>query len=184
MNRDDYFEWAAGTISRVEKSNEYEDALYMRATHDLIQRTGWDGETATWLGGITSWIARHQPQRLAENGAMPMLYQWATLAPNLRGSGRVDINERRFERWMQAATAPGAEPEFYAYSIEALQVLRELPFDLRSLFDIGEKLADRRAERLPITGSKTFGATVALGFYPFQREGRDGKQPPFTADLN
>lgn len=178
MTRDEYLTWA-GQISRREKTREYEDVLYLRATHELIQRTGWDGETAAWLGGITSWIANHQPQRLAENGELPMLYQWAALSPDLRGSNRVHINERRFQRWLELATAPGTEADFYNRTIEAMQVLREVPFDLRSLFDIAQALADRRAERAPLIGPESFGSTVAFGFHPFQRAGQDGKQPPY-----
>lgn len=51
--------------------------------------------------------------------------------------------------------------------------MREAPFDLRSLFDIAQALADHRAERTPL------GSTVAFGFHPFQRGGMDGKQPPY-----
>lgn len=178
MTRDEYLNWA-WAISRHEDAREYEHARYLRPTQDLAGRTGWDDESTTWLAGITSWIARRQPQRLAENGELPMLYQWATLAPNLRGSNRVHINERRFDRWRKLAAAPGAEADFYQCTIEVLQMLQGLPFDLRSLFDIGQALADRRAERAPLIGPESFGSTVAFGFYLFQRAGMDGKQPPY-----
>jgi len=156
----------------------YVAAAESRAAFDLHLETGLPFTEAAWLAGMTMHLAITHPALLDERKAAPesagFLYSWATMSPDRREVRRVDINERRFESWLSIAQNGDMLEQWYALSIKALQVIRGLPFDLGTLFDIA---ALRAAYDLPEVGPESFAGRCALEFYHHQPRTADARAP-------
>lgn len=183
--RNRYAKWALGipaarTRQRSHLST-YDEAATSGLAFELQELTGLRLDEAAWLAGVTCHVAITHPELLKWVGEPQdepgFIYTWATCAPNLRASQRVDINERRFERWLNAATDADALPAWYGYTLEALKVVRGKPFDIRTLFDIARLRALHCADELPPAGPRTFSGYCALEFYNHQPQGLSGAVP-------
>lgn len=183
--RNRYAKWALGVAaSRIRQRSRlstYDEAATSGLAFELQELTELRFDEAAWLAGVTCYVAITHPELLKwtgepQNGA-GFIYTWATCAPNLRGSQRVDINERRFERWIKAATDADALADWYGYTLEALKVVRGKLFDIRTLFDIARLRAFHFADELPQVGPRSFSGYCALEFYSHQPQGLGGLAP-------
>lgn len=132
----DYLAWAAQALSRPSRPlTEFSAAAAHPMTHDLMSATGLPPDQAAWLTGVTLALQRtHRaelPGMLAGEEAPPLIYRWAEVAPILP-DWKIDINQRRFERWLDAETWD----DFFRHTEEALRVIRDKPFRMADLYDI------------------------------------------------
>lgn len=183
--RNKYANWALGVpaarLRQRSRMSTYDEAATSGLAFELQELTGLRFDESAWLAGVTCHVAITHPALLKWAGEPPdapgFIYTWATCAPNLRGSQRVDINERRFERWLKSATDADALADWYGYTLEALKVVRGKHFDIRTLFDIGRLRALHFADELPQVGPRAFSGYCALEFYNHQPQGLGGAVP-------
>lgn len=139
----DYLAWAAQALSCASRPlTEFSAAAAHPMTHALMSATGLPPDQAAWLTGVTLALQRtHRaelPGMLAGEEAPPLIYRWAEVAPILP-DGKIGINQRRFERWLDAETWD----DFFRHTEEALRVIRDKPFRMADLYDIAtERTAD------------------------------------------
>lgn len=177
--RNKYLEWARSPVSARErgKPTSFDMAELSGRAFELQELTGLRFDEAAWLAGITAMLSYSHHQLLKPDLPVPQagfIYTWATLSPDTRNSGRVHINQRRFERWLNACTEHGRKSEWYSYTLEALKVVRGADFDIRTLYDIAALRCDPEA---PVAGVNSLASRLALEFYSHQPHGLDGKAP-------
>lgn len=183
--RNRYAKWALGVpaarIRQRSRLSTYDEAATSGLAFELQDLTDLRFDEAAWLAGVTCHVAITHPELLKWIGEPQdragFIYTWATRAPNLRASQRVDINERRFERWLKAATDDDALADWYGYTLEALKVVRGKNFDIRTLFDIARLRALHLSDELPQVGPRSFSGYCALEFYSHQPQGLSGAVP-------
>ncbi len=114
-----------------------------------------------WLAGATCFALRRPRLLATKGGGRSLLEAWAERAPNRRESGRIDINESRFLRWVKA----GDWSAFYAETLIALDVVRDATIHAGSLYDIARMRADSIVRH-----NTDFNLGAASMFYEAQRK--------------
>lgn len=163
MKKAAYLEWAATAAPkerRKHRAKDFDQAMMLPGTFELMDGTGLDPLAAGWLAGITLEAVSSHPHLfgISTNYTYPsLIVAWASCTPDKRPRG-IDINERRFERWISVQHDEWAY--FYRHTLEALKVVRGLDFDLGSLYDIA---ALRAADAESV--QESFGFICASQFY-------------------
>lgn len=178
MSRESYIEWAL-TRSREMQGHlkTLNAALWSKAFADLQHEVNPDlsDDACAWLAGIASEM-RYTHPKIEKTSKSGFVYRWATQSPDLREIKRIDINERRFERWIKANNWE----DFYKNTLEALLVIKGLDFDVGALYDIAI-LRDKFRDAVYKT--EGFQGRMALEFYNHQPGGIN-KMPPAQITTN